>query len=109
MDLLANAAAANGSGSPRLQGAPGADATSYGELVDKILARRIPEVCGAQVYPALGRVTEGAVRKAAERVGAYCDEEEFGESRFGFDEFYKIVGVLREMQEEGDFEVGIRK
>ena len=67
----------------------------YNDLVDKVVARRIPEVCHAHMYPIVNLVTEEEVRTAAEKVGCWCDTEEFGESRFGFDEFYKIIMELR--------------
>jgi hypothetical protein len=104
MDLLTISAM----GSPRLRSATAgsASATKYNDLVDKIYARRIPEVCHAHIYPVLNLVTEEAVMKAADRVGSWYDREEFGETRFGFDEFYKIVVELRKMQEAGEFGVG---
>ncbi len=102
MDLLAS-----GNTSPRLrsQTSGNVKATKYNELVDKIFARRIPEVCHAHIYPSLNLVTEDAVRRAAEKVGAWFDTEEFGESKFSVDDFYRIVGVLREFQEAGEFDI----
>ncbi len=72
------------------------DTVKWDELVDRIYLRRIPEIVRAHMYPSIGSVSMSELQGVCDKLVVWYDEDDFGGSKVGFDDFYRIVAELEE-------------
>ena len=76
------------------------DKLTYNNVEDKIYLRRIPEVLRRKVYPSILNIKLIDVKTICEKNDIFFDDEEnFGTTKVGFDEFYSIVKGLTKLVE----------